>query len=114
MTHLSAIREIPTEIGSEELMRAVRLFQPYRDGPPQVRLEEREVTWRDGNGLNFSVTSAGGITEIRVFASKLLLRRGRWMGWVKSAADRLEALILLVADRSVRDDGGSSGGSEPG
>ncbi len=113
VTHLSAIREIPVEIGSDQLMRAVRLFQPYRDGPPQVKLEEHEVAWRDRNGLDFSVTSAGGITEIRVFASKLVLRRGRWMGWVKSAADRLEALILLVAERDARNDGGRSGGSEP-
>jgi hypothetical protein len=47
------------------------------------------------------MTSAGGTTEIRVFVSKVLLRRGRWMGWVKSAADRLETLTLLVARPEV-------------
>lgn len=97
ITHLSTLREIPVEVSSDELMRVVRLFQPYREGPAQVKLEERELTWRDRKGLRFAVTSGKGITEIRVFVSKALLRRGRWMGWVKSAADRLEMLITLVA-----------------
>jgi hypothetical protein len=113
VAHLSAIREIPIEIGPDQLMRAVRLFQPYRDGAPQVKLEEHEVSWRDRGGLRFAVTSGGGITEIRVFASKLLLRRGRWIGWVKAAADRLETLILLVATQDERTDGGRPGGHEP-
>jgi hypothetical protein len=98
-THLSTLRSIPMEINSDHLMEAVRLFQHYRDGPPQVNLGERQITWRDRKGLRFSLTSAGGVTEIRVFLSKLLVRRGMWMGWVKSAADRLEALTFLVATR---------------
>ena len=97
ITYLSTLRSIPVEISSEQLMRAVRLFQPYREGPAQVKLEEDQITWRDRRGLGFTVTSAGGVTEIRVLVSKILIRKGRWMGWVKSAADRLEALVLLVA-----------------
>jgi hypothetical protein len=99
VTHLSAIREVPVEVSSEQLMRAVRLVQPYREGPPQVKLEEHEVTWRDRKGLRFAVTSANGVTEIRVYVSRVLVRRGRWMGWVKAAADRLETLVLMVAAR---------------
>ena len=95
--YLWTLRTIPIEISSEQLMSAVRLFQPYRDGPAQVKLEEFQITWRDRKGLGFRVSSAGGVTEIRVFVSKFLIRRGRWMGWVKSAADRLETLVLLVA-----------------
>ena len=97
ITHLSAIREIPIGIDSEQLMRAVRLFQPYRDGPAHVKLEEREITWRDRKGLQFTVTSGGGATEIRVYVSKITVRRAQWMTWVKSAADRLEMLLLMVA-----------------
>ncbi len=97
VTHLSAIREIPVEVSSDQLMRAVRLFQPYREGAPQVKLEEHEVVWRDRKGLRFAVTSANGLTEIRVYVSRVVLRRGRWTGWVKTAADRLETLILMVA-----------------
>ena len=97
ITYLWTLRTIPIEISSEQLMRAVRLFQPYREGPAQVKLEEDQITWRDRRGLGFRVTSAGGVTEMRVFVSKILIRKGRWMGWVKSAADRLEALVLLVA-----------------
>jgi hypothetical protein len=78
-------------------MRTVHLFQPYREGPPQVKLEEHQITWRDRKGVSFSVTSVAGTTEIRVFVSKLLVRRGRWIGWVKAAADRLESLVLLLA-----------------
>lgn len=100
VTHLSTLREIPVELTSDQLMRTVRLFQPYREGPAHVKLDERELTWRDQKGLRFSVSSAGGRTEIRVHVSKVLLRRGRWMGWVKSAADRLEKLVLLVAKGS--------------
>ncbi len=102
VTHLSAIREIPVEVSSEQLMRAVRLFQPYREGAPQVKLEEHEVAWRDRKGLRFAVTSAGGVTEIRVYVSRVLLRKGRWTGWVKAAADRLETLVLMVAARGER------------
>jgi len=97
ITHLSTLREIPVELSSDQLMRTVRLFQPYREGPAHVKLEERELTWRDQKGLRFSLTSSGGVTEVRVHLSKVLLRRGRWMGWVKAAADRLETLVLLVS-----------------
>jgi len=100
VTHLSTLREIPVELTSDQLMRTVRLFQPYREGPAHVKLEERELTWRDRKGLRFTLTSSGGVTELRVYVSKPLLRRGRWMGWVKAAADRLEMLVLLVAERS--------------
>lgn len=96
-THLSTVRSVPVEVSSEELMRAVRLFQPYREGPVQVKLEEHQIAWQDGKGLRFTVTSSGGGTEIRVYVSKPLLRKGRWMGWVKSAADRLETLVFMVA-----------------
>ena len=65
--HLSTLRTVPFEVSTEELMRAVRLFQPYREGPAQVKLEEHQITWRDRKGILFTVTSAGGITEIRVF-----------------------------------------------
>ena len=101
VTHLSTIRSVPVEVSSEELMRAVRLFQPYREGPAQVKLEEHQITWRDRKGVRFAVTSAGGLTEIRLFVSKILFRRGRWMGWLKYAADRLEALVLLVATQDL-------------
>jgi hypothetical protein len=99
ITHLTTVRTIPIKVSSEHLMRAVRLLQPYREGPPNVDLGEDQITWRDRKGLRFEVTSAGGITEIRVFVSKFLLRKGHWMGWVKSAADRLEALVFLVVAR---------------
>jgi hypothetical protein len=101
ITHLSTLRQIPVEIDSDQLMRIVRLFQPYREGPAHVKLEDHEITWRDRKGLRFAVTSAAGITEVRVYVSKLLLRRGRWKGWVKAAADRLEALTWLVAGRDL-------------
>jgi hypothetical protein len=96
-SRLSTARTIPIEISSEQLTRTVRLFQPYREGPAQVKLEEHQITWRDRKGIGFTVTSAGGVTEVRVFVSKALVRKGRWMGWVRAAADRLEALVLLVA-----------------
>ena len=99
ITHLSTIRAIPIAITSDELMTAVRLFQPYREGPAHVDLGEQQIAWRDRKGLRFAVTSAGGVTEIRVLVSKFLIRRGKWMGWVKSAADRLEALVYLVSAR---------------
>jgi hypothetical protein len=97
ITYLSTMRSIPVEVGSEQLTRAVRLFQPYSEGPAQVKLEEHQITWRDRRGIKFTVTSSGGVTEVRVFVSKILFRRGRWMGWVKAAADRLEMLVLMVA-----------------
>lgn len=81
---------------SKQLMRAIRLFQPYRDGPAQVKLGEDRITWRDRKGLVFTLQCVGGITEIHVYVGKLLIRRGRWMGWVGAAADSLEALILLM------------------
>ena len=99
ITYLSTIRAVPTELSSEELTRAIRLFQPYREGPAQVKLGEHQITWRDRKGLIFTVTSAGGVTEIRVSVSKILLRKGRWMWWVRSAADRLAAIVLLVDTR---------------
>lgn len=98
-TRLSVVRRIPIEITSKELMEAVRLLQPYRDGPPQLELQQREITWRDRKGLQFSLTSVGGVTEIRVFVSKFMIRKGRWIGWVKAAADRLETLVELVAEQ---------------
>lgn len=101
ISRFSTVRTIPMELGSEQLLRAVRLFHPYREGPANVSLGEHRITWRDRKGLNFNVMSDGGTTEIRVFVSKLLLRRGRWMGWVKSAADRLESLVFLVAARDL-------------
>ncbi len=103
ITHLSTSRSVPVEVSSEELTQAVRLFQPYREGPAQVKLHEHQITWRDRKGIRFSVTSAGGVTEIRVFLSKVLFRRGRWMGWLKYAADRLETLVFLVAAQSSSD-----------
>lgn len=114
VTHLSAIREIPVQITSDQLMRVVRMFQPYREGPAQVKLEDQEITWRDRKGIRFAVSSAGGVTEIRVYVSKVLLRRGRWMGWVKAAADRLEMLALLVARQDLPAPRGRAGTLPPG
>jgi hypothetical protein len=102
ISRLSTIRSVPVGVSSEQLTRAVRLFQPYRDGAAQVELEEHQITWRDRKGIRFTVTSSGGLTEIRVFVSKVLFRRGRWMGWVMSAADRLEALVFMVATQAPR------------
>lgn len=101
ITRMSALREIPLDVSSDQLMRVVRLMQPYREGPAHVKLEEREITWRDRKGLQFAVTSSGGVTEIRVYLSKFLVRKGRWMGWVKAAADRLETLLYLVANQDA-------------
>jgi hypothetical protein len=97
IAHLSTVREIPVGIDADQLMRVVRLCQPYREGPAQVKLDESEISWRDKLGLRLSVTSSGGITEVSVYVSGLLLRRGRWTGWVQAAADRVEALVSLVA-----------------
>ncbi|MGD2120221.1 MAG: hypothetical protein PVJ76_00685 [Gemmatimonadota bacterium] len=97
ITHLSTHRSIPVEVSSEQLTRAVRLFQPYREGPAQVKLEENQITWRDRKGIRFTVISSAGVTEVRVYVAKPLIRRGRWIGWVKAAADRLEMLALMVA-----------------
>lgn len=97
VTRLSTVRHVPVEITSEQLLRAVRLFQPYRDGPARLNLEAREITWRDRRGIRFAVLSVDGFTEIRVHVSRPLLRRGRWMGWVRAAADRLETLVEMVA-----------------
>jgi hypothetical protein len=100
---LFTTRTLPVEVTSEQLMRAVRLFQPYREGPAQVKLEEHQITWRDQKGIRFTVVSSEGRTEIKVFASRFLPFVGRWMGWVKAAADRLETLVFMVAaqDASV-------------
>ncbi len=95
----ATLRQIPVEIDSDQLMRAVRLLQPYREGPARLSLEEGEVAWRDRRGLRFTVTTRPGLTEIRVHVSKLALRRRRWTRWVKAAADRLEELVVLVAER---------------
>lgn len=100
VTQLSTSRVIPLEIGYESLMRAVRLLQPYRDGHAQVKLEESRITWRDRKGLRFTVTSARGETQLHVLLSKVILRKGRHIGWVKAAADRMEALIYLIANES--------------
>ncbi len=103
ITHLWSIRSIPIQISSEQLMKAVRLFQPYRDGPAPVTLGEHQITWRDKSRLKFTVMSAGGITEIRVNATVVFLTKRRWIGWVKSAADRLETLVYLVSHRPLPD-----------
>jgi hypothetical protein len=94
---LSTIRTVPMRLTSEQVMRVVRLFQPYREGPAQVKLEEGQLTWKDRKGIRFSVISGIGGTEIRVKVSRLTLRRGRWISWVKAAADRLETLASVVA-----------------
>lgn len=101
MTHLSTVRVLPLEISSEQLMRAVRLLQPYREGPPQLKLEEHQVTWRDRKGLRFTVVSGRGGTEIHVLLSRVIVRKGRWIAWVKAAADRLETLIYMIAAREA-------------
>ena len=100
ITQLSTMRTIPVDVGTEGLMRAVRLFQPYREGPAQVKLEEHEITWRDRRGIRFTLTASPGSVEIRVYVSKFLLRRGRWMGWVNAAADRLETLAVMVGSQA--------------
>lgn len=97
IAHLSAVRELPVGLDADQLIRVVRLCQPYRDGPADVRLEESEISWVDRKGLRLAVTSVGGITEVRVYVSGFLLRRGRWRSWVQAAADHLEALASLVA-----------------
>jgi hypothetical protein len=98
-----SVRTIPIEISSEELMRAVRLLQPYREGPAQVKLEEHQITWRDRKGIWFTVTSSGGTTELKVMVSRPMLRRPRWAIWVQAAADRLETLVLMVAAQSPKE-----------
>ena len=79
VTYLSTVRTIPIELGSEQLIRAVRLFHPYREGPANVNLEERQISWQDEKGLRFTVVAGAGTTEIRVFVSKVLLLKGKWM-----------------------------------
>ena len=102
ITHLSTVRAIPIQISADQLMQAVRLFPPYREGPAHVHLGDHQITWRDRTGLRFTVTSAGGVTEVRVYVSKIVFfRKGIWVGWVKSAADRLEELVFLVAARDL-------------
>ena len=101
IVHLSTVRQLPVEISSEQLMRAVRLFSPYREGPPELKLEEHQVSWRDRKKIRFTVTSAAGLTEVRVMASRPMIRRGRWRRWVKDAADRIESLIYLIATQDV-------------
>ena len=96
----STSRSVPVEISSDQLMRAVRMFQPYRDGPAQVRLGVNEITWRDRKGLQFRVISSGGVTEVQVFVSKILIRK-RWSRWIQAAADSLESMILLIAARDL-------------
>ncbi|MEZ4416750.1 MAG: hypothetical protein R3E10_13460 [Gemmatimonadota bacterium] len=97
ITRLATVRDIPVELTSDQLMRIVRLFQPYREGSVQVQLEEHEIAWRDREGLRFAMSSIEGSTVLRVQVSRFLLRRRRWMGIVKAAADRLETLSMLVA-----------------
>ena len=101
--HLWTIRTIPIQISSDQLMKAVRLFQPYREGPAPVNLGEHQMTWRDKSRLKFTVMSGGGVTEIRVNARVIFLARRRWIALVKSAADRLEALVYLVSHRPLPD-----------
>ncbi len=99
--HLSTLRSIPIEISADQLMQAVRLFPPYREGPAHVNLGDHQITWRDRNGLKFTVTSAGGATEVRVYVSRLFVVKRSEMKWVKAAADRLEELVFLVAAREL-------------
>lgn len=99
--HLSTSRSVPVEITSDQLMQAVRLFQPYREGQAHVTLAPKAISWRDRKGLRFTVTSTGGVTEIDVYVGRAMLRRRRWTSWVQSAADRLETLILLMATRDL-------------
>ncbi len=101
IAHLSTVRTIPIGISSDQLMKAVRLFQPYREGPAHVNLGEHHITWRDRKGLRFTLMSAGGVTEVTVYVSKFFVRQRKWTSWVKSAADRLEALVLLVSNRPL-------------
>ncbi len=99
IARLFTTRSVPVEATSEQLMWAVRVFHPYREGPAQVRLEDGQITWRDRKGLQFAVNLAGEHTEIRVSVFKPLIWRGRWTGWVKAAADRLETLVYLATTR---------------
>ena len=101
VTRVSTVRTLPFELRSEALLRAVKLFHPYSDGPAKVSLEQRTLTWRDGKGMIFRVLSQGGETEISVGASRVVLRRGKWMGWVNAAADQLEAVLFLVATQDA-------------
>jgi hypothetical protein len=100
-TRLNTVRTIPFQLPSEQLLEAVRLFQPYREGPARISLEEGRISWRDRKGIRFNVLSSAGVTEVRVSVSKFVLRRGRWMGWVKAAADRMESMVFLVAARGA-------------
>jgi hypothetical protein len=99
--HVTAVRSIPVEITADQLMQAVRLFQPYRDGQAHVKLGRAAITWQDRKGLTFRVTSAGGVTEVAVTVTWFVIRRKRWTNWVQTAADRLESLILLMAARDL-------------
>jgi len=99
---MSTARTLPVELSSDQLMRAIRLCAPYREGPPQVKLQVDRITWRDRRGLHFTVTPGGGVTEIGVVVSRPLIRRSRMKGWIKQAADRLEALILMVASQDPK------------
>lgn len=101
IVHLSTVREIPVQMDADQLMRVVRLFHPYRVGAPQVKLDDVEISWRERRGLRFAISSADGCTEIRVYVAGILLRRGRWREWVRTAADRLEALATLVATQRL-------------
>ncbi len=93
------LRTIPIELSSDQMLRAVRLFQPYLEGPARISLEDRRISWRDRKGVIFHLESSRGQTEIRVRLSKFVIRRERMKGWIRSAADRLEALVYLVAAR---------------
>ena len=101
VSRLSTIRTVPMEVTSEQLLRAVRMFRHYRAGDATVSIGDHQLSWRDRKGLRFSVASGGGVTEVRVRVSKVLLRKGRWMGWVKSAADRLESIVFMVATQDM-------------
>lgn len=103
VAHRTALRQIPGEVDTRTLMRAIRLLQPYRDTPARIELAEDGLRWRDRRGLLFEVTPGRGVTEIRVHAARLTLRRRRLARWVASGADRLEDLIRLTAAGEASD-----------
>ncbi|MDT8342652.1 MAG: hypothetical protein RQ751_14170, partial [Longimicrobiales bacterium] len=66
---------------------------------PRISLENQQITWRDRRGLIFHLESGGGETTVRIRVARPLIRRGRMGRWIAAAADRLEAILRLVAGR---------------